>query len=549
MLKIKKSKQSYFIADTDIYEKLIPEDHEYKKIKDLISPLFREEDFKDMYCEDNGRPARSPALMSLALLIQMKENLSDRETEEFFRYDLRGKYLISSFLGVEESPFDHSSLGEFRDRLRKFGKEKEVFDGMQKVLCEAKIIQKRDYRRLDASHMIGKIAVPSCLGLMRQGIKGILKELETLSHKGEILLDFPAKMKELKLEKYVGEGGGKLEKERNLDGKKLERVFVNTVLDAKDLLDFVRDSFPDLFGTLKEKVEILERILQENVKEEETGIIKELPKEEKPGDRIVSCVDPDVRFGRKNKEFPFTGYKVTIEESVPVGKGKECRESFITNLGLDPGNVRDDQPAFEVVTGEPSGLVPPKVIADSIYATGENLRKFKEAGTNLVAAPKEGTNPTSLYPQEKFRYDRKRDCFTCPAKKRSIYVSKDWERGIKVYHFGKNCQSCRRRRFCTQAAGGRTVSLSPYHEELAEARKYARTEKFRKEFQLRSPIEGTFSELVRKHGMRFARYWGRGKNFLQVVFSSLVVNVKRLLKMLRNPLYLVRYREALCRSG
>ncbi len=547
MLKIKKQKQGYFIQDTDIYEKLIPEDHEYRKIKDLVAPLFREEDFKDMYCQDNGRPARSPAMMSLALLIQMKEDLSDRETEDFFRYDLRGKYLVSSFLGVEESPFDHSSLGDFRDRLRKFGKEKEVFDRMQELLCEAKLIQKRDYRRLDTTHMIGKIAIPSSLSLIRQGIKGILKELETKSLKGEISLDFGAKMKELKLEEYVEEGG-KNKEERNLDGKKLERVFVNTVLDAKEILDFVRGNFPSLPGALGERVEILERILQENVKEE-TGIIKELPKKEKLGDRIVSCIDPDVRFGRKNKDFPFTGYKVTIEESIPVGKGKESRESFITNVSLDAGNVRDDQPAFEVVSGEPTGLVPPKVIADSIYATGENLRKFKEAGIKLVADPKEASNPTSLYPQEKFRYDKKRDCFTCPAKKHSLFVTWDRERGIKIYHFGKSCQGCRRRRFCTEATGGRTISLSSYHEELAEARIYARTEKFREEMKLRSPLEGTFSELVRKHGMRFARYWGKKKNFLQVVFSALVVNVKRLLKMLKNPLYLVRFREALRRSG
>lgn len=68
-----------------------------------------------MYCPNRGRPAKSPALLTMVTILQRRENLSDREAEDRVRYDLRWKYALG--LEVNDEGFDHSLLGKFRDRL------------------------------------------------------------------------------------------------------------------------------------------------------------------------------------------------------------------------------------------------------------------------------------------------------------------------------------------------------------------------------------------------------------------------------------------------
>lgn len=53
----------------------------------------------------------------MAMILQYHENLSDREMEAACQYDLRLKYALG--LRIDERPFDHSSLGDFRARLLK----------------------------------------------------------------------------------------------------------------------------------------------------------------------------------------------------------------------------------------------------------------------------------------------------------------------------------------------------------------------------------------------------------------------------------------------
>ena len=43
--------------------------------------LFRDEDFADLYCLDNGRPSIPPSLLATALLLQAYEGASDQEAK------------------------------------------------------------------------------------------------------------------------------------------------------------------------------------------------------------------------------------------------------------------------------------------------------------------------------------------------------------------------------------------------------------------------------------------------------------------------------------
>lgn len=121
-----KNNQMTFLNPEFACSHLIPEDNYFHKFREAIAPLIKEEDYACMYSEGVGRPAISPAIMNLALILQSHLNLSDREMEERARYDIRVKYALS--VDLDDQGFDHSLLCKHRERLLKNGKEKELFE-------------------------------------------------------------------------------------------------------------------------------------------------------------------------------------------------------------------------------------------------------------------------------------------------------------------------------------------------------------------------------------------------------------------------------------
>ena len=129
MLKTPSLQASFYDAEY-ICEDLIPPESYYRQFRKTVWPLLDEEDFEQMYCQDNGRPPISPKLLAMVLLLQFHRNLSDREMERACMYDIEIKYALG--LKLNERPFDHSSLGDFRERLLSYGQSKLIFD---RLIC------------------------------------------------------------------------------------------------------------------------------------------------------------------------------------------------------------------------------------------------------------------------------------------------------------------------------------------------------------------------------------------------------------------------------
>src|SRR5208337_5512848 len=53
MLKPRDNQGSFYDADY-ICEQLIPQDSFYRKFREIVWPLIKDEDFESMYCKDNG---------------------------------------------------------------------------------------------------------------------------------------------------------------------------------------------------------------------------------------------------------------------------------------------------------------------------------------------------------------------------------------------------------------------------------------------------------------------------------------------------------------
>jgi transposase len=256
---------------------------------------MQDDQFEAMYCKDNGRPSISPALLAMATILQFYRNLSDREMERACMYDIEIKYALG--LKLDDRPFDHSSLGDFRERLLENGKEKEVFDRILDHLVTARLIKKNEIQRIDATHIIADIAIPTMVMLIKKGVFEILKQLKGRHREAYTRIE-----KEVALEEYDKERVHQEEPGR-LDMETKRRKLVEVVTDAKTVLMHTKNIKTD--GELRRRIEMLRRILQENIEEGKEGDPQEIDYKEKPKDLMVSPIDADARYGVRSERKRF----------------------------------------------------------------------------------------------------------------------------------------------------------------------------------------------------------------------------------------------------
>lgn len=452
MLKYREHQGSFYDADY-ICEQLIPQDSFYRKFREIVAPLLKDKQFESMYCKDNGRPAISPALLAMATILQFHKDLSDREMEQACMYDIQIKYALG--LSLDERPFDHSSLGDFRKRLLENGKEKEIFDRILSHLIKQGLIEKNEIQRIDATHVIADIAVPTMVQLVKKSIFEILKPLKGRYKDAYERIASEIDMTEYTRESVNSEGPGRP------DAEKKKRKLVEVVNDARAVLRQTR-AVGD--KDIRKKKDMLRRILQENLEKDQDGEVKEKQHQEKPKDMLVSPIDPDARCGRKSKTKKFIGYRANVAETV------ESR--FITNIVVMPGNRNDGKTAVETIIEQKGlGLIPAKVIGDTAYGEGLIRKQLKEHGSEMIAPLCTIRSPHArlVYPKSMFKYDEKKKTLTCPQGVTTRESFRDYQKDITIYHFPlSNCGKCQVRSKCTNSADGsfQTVSCNEQSSSL-----------------------------------------------------------------------------------
>ena len=255
-------------------------------------------------------------------------------------------------------------------------------------------------------------------------------------------------------------------------------------------------------------------------------------------DVIASPHETEARWAKK-REKERIGYKLHTTETVP-DEEEEDISSFITDIGTSAANDGDSETVDDTQDRlEERDLQPDKQYVDQGYISGANLAHSEERGITLVGpAPGNNSRQPEGYRQSDFQLDFDRQEATCPEGQTAMAwyerPQPDGYVGARVL-FKEHCEGCRARPQCTSSQSGRTLEISPCHEQLTARRAEQQTEAFREEMKQRSAIEGAISAMVRKHGARRARYRGKAKVRLQRLFTGAAVNVKRLTRVLAAP--------------
>jgi len=489
----RKGKQTTFVYGPEIYEKLVPKDHLLYKINELVDFSFINEECRDLYSENMGRPVtNTPEMMFRSAIVQSLNNYSDREMESEARFNIAIKWFLG--LNLDDYSYDHSALGRFRDLL---GEErwKDIFFSLLGQIENTGYIKGKDY--VDATHVIANIAIPGTIDLLRQGIKDVMKAIQETD---------PNLYEELGGEKIANDD----KKVYKLSPEEKESKLVELVKKARE----INQKSESIEGKVREKTQQLKRILNENTEENENKIVK---KKDKTKDRLVSIVDKDARHGAKSDEKKFTGYKVNSIMS---------EDGFIKNINATPGNSYDGDVLIPLIDEMvEQGFSTNEMVGDTAYGEVDNRNKLLLKGITVIAPFKKETNKNGLFPQSKFSIEK--HAVVCPAGCRTMVWNHN-EKTEKITFFfnKKDCGNCELKQKCT-VQESRTITISEHYELLKKAREYNKTDDFKEDMKQRAHIEPKQGEMKRYHGLQRAKYWGLPKMNIQATISAIVVNVKR----------------------
>jgi transposase len=566
-------------AEPQPWAALIPPESFYARLAAYREVLVTDEDYVPLYKDSGrGRPSIPPSLVVLAMLLQYHDDCSDVEAEQRLRFDLRWKHALG--LGLEDVGFDATVLCHFRRKLLDRGLERVLFERLVNAAREAGLIARTAAQVVDSSHVLGAAGVRDTYALLRGGIRKLLR---VLGYTGDRQGALPER-----LAWYLDPTQPEKPDLDWTDPAARAQHLREIVADARAVLALVPTEDPaSLSPVVAEAAGLLAKIVADDVEEGPPPAPKRrgrprqhpvgtLPPDEPPPaadlgprlrqgvapDRLLSVVDPELRWGHKSSHYRWPGYKVHIAE--------ELTSELLTTVATRPANEHDAVPAVELVCEHQAhvGLRPAELLSDGAYGTADVRAALGERGIEVVARLRPLTDPKH-FSKEEFTIDLAaqdgRGSVSCPAgiTTNDYRMARDTQnRPVRLYRFPRQvCAACALRQRClggpcgrvahpVRQPPGRQVQLHFHEAVLQQARAAQRTPEqkraLRERLRPRAKVERKLAELMRRHGLRQGRYLGRLKTDLQAVLTGTLVNAKRLLALAARDAYTARaVRQAL----
>jgi transposase len=244
--------------------------------------------------------------------------------------------------------------------------------------------------------------------------------------------------------------------------------------------------------------------------------------------RRVSTTDPDSAITRDGK--PKLAYQVhrAVDEAYEV----------ITASRTTPGDVNeahllttllDDHQANGARAAE-------TVVADSKYGTVENLLMCQDRGVRahipeLGKAAQKRNAKRGIFGEDRFRYDRNRDVYVCPAGQELKRQGLDRANNNIVYGAGRiACSRCELRGHCTRNPNGRSLRRHQRQDDLERMRQVRRSARGRGDLRTRQHLmERSFAK-SKRYGYDRARWRRLWRVQIQEYLVCAVLNIQILLK-------------------
>lgn len=494
--------------DLQVFRDFVPQDHYLRKAKAVVDFERFRETCEDAYVHKTmGRPAIDAILMLKILFLRFHYRLSDRQVVVRSGSDIAFRFFLDLPAG-RQLP-NHTTSTYFRQRL---GEERfeRIFQELVGQAREHGLVHDR-LRLKDATHVLGDVAD--------------LRPLERVAQVRDRLLDAA------------------------------EDFFAAWAMAQREALDTLRQSTAELadderlahrlahlramtaaveerVATLPAPTTLPDRA-RDRLADAVTLACKLLGDHDHPhaGDRLVNPADPDARTG-KHGQF-YVGYSLDV--------AIDADSELITAINVLPANGAEAADALVLIEQEESAQGN-DVQALSIDGAGYNgpvLRALSDPeGLNLdVTVPVPQTPPSTKFGPERFALTvvDAVAVLECPAGQTTTAREKV-EEGFKYRFAPTHCANCPLRGACLQKPErptGRTVIKNEHQAEYDKANAKTTTAAYAETRRQHPRIERKLADLTRNHGARRAVYRGLGKVRIQAFLTAMVVNVKRMIRLIR----------------
>lgn len=491
---------------------LLAPDNVYRQIGDRFDELFPTDGFFAELYETTGRGAISPVLLAVVTVLQMLEKTPDRQAAEWVVSRIDWKYALH--LPLTYTGFHFTDLYAFRGRLLAHQQERQLFEDVLGKLKTLGWIKRRGKMRTDSTHLLAVVEHLSQLELVAESLRVALRAVTTLAPDWA-QASLPATFREECSRRQTGYG---------LNDQEVLTHLVQAGQDSFWFLAQVDHSAPPSVHDLAE-LQVLRTVLEQQFPSGAGGP----PATRRPtgGEIIESPHEPEARFGSKRGKG-WIGYKVQVTETCDTDQPHLI-------VDIEPtGATANDSPELPKIQArlKERDVLPSEQQVDQGYMSGQRMAQSADLGINLMGVPLDDTQGPDGFRQDDFKMDEAAQHATCPAGHTSVVWSEHPVPGapalqVKLRFDAPTCQACPFFGQCTTSSQGRSLTLHPYRALLAQRRAEAQSEDFKHRLHLRAGIEGTLSELVRGHRLRWARFRGQAKLRLQAYFTAIAVNLKR----------------------
>jgi transposase len=509
-------KAEYYSAPTDIdrlvFDKLIPADHYLRRLKAAIDFEPFRALVADCYAAGMGAPAEDPVRMLKLSLLQFQYDLSDSHVLRQAQVNVAFRFFLD--VSLESAVPVPSLLSQFRTRL---GTERfeRVFNEILRQARAQGLVKDR-LRLKDATHLIANLAIPSTLRLVAQTREQLLSAAESfaaaevVAHRAQVAV--------------VRATTADLSEEQRLLARVTHlRELVSWGEQWQQRLREATDRVQPLVSEKQAEVFVAALELAHKVLND---------REPEAKDKLRSLVDHEVRTGKHGDYYD--GYLLDVS--------MDADSELLCAVEVLPANGDEAANATQLIAREEQahGNDVASLSIDRIGYRGDVLAKLSDAvdgpQVTVYVPPIDWVaSAPELFQPEVFTLNEAGDEICCPGGETSRTRKRTRQgHGWRFRFRASQCRACPLRGQCLtpQTSSGRSVTKSDYAAQYHAAQQRAQTAEYRAVRREHPRIERKLAEVVRWHGGRRVRYRGRLRAKIQYVLTAVVVNCKRIVKLL-----------------
>ena len=496
--------------------------------------LFPDEWFADLFPSGKGRRSMPGSVAASILTLQTLHDLSDAETAEAARCDLRWK--VACGMALDDNGFHPSTLTYWRRRLATSARPHRINDAVRQVIEATGVLRGRHRRAVDSTILADAVATQDTITQLISQIRRVGRVVPGAAEQITVVCTGYDYTRPSKPDIDWDDPGAK------------DAVVSALVNDATALVAALTAAKLD--EPAAQAVALLALVAGQDVEPAEGSdgtdgqwrIARKVAE-----DRIVSTVDPDARHTRKSPEARRDGYRAHVaadpdtgiitDEELTKAAGPENSDPAVAErfLAADSADTTANDAHHDgdgpATTGQhaadAAAAAPREWYGDSAYGTGDLRQAIGDAGHQAVIKPKP-LRPAvdGGFTIDDFTVDETAGTVTCPNQITRVITRSRYA----VY--GAACRTCPLRQRCTTSKEGRTIRLHPHDALLRQARRdWRNNPDLREHYRRHRPnIERVVSQIANRGRRRLSlRYRGTAKNNAWLKRRTAALNLRNLI--------------------